>query len=68
MITRDRICTVVTLAAVAATFAPAAQAAATTITGTDGGKDSWNIESNWDAGVPSEMWKRRCCRQMRRHH
>jgi len=38
---------------VVATLAISAHAQTTTITGTDGGNDSWNIESNWDDGVPS---------------
>jgi len=54
MTTRNRIKTVLTLAAVAmATLATSAQAATTTITGTAAGDDSWNTASNWDAGVPS---------------
>ena len=50
---RNRIKTVLTLAAVAMAILTAATAQATTITGVTGGDDSWNTASNWDAGVPS---------------
>jgi len=54
MITKNRIKTVLILAAVAmATLAASAQAVTTTMIGTAGGDDSWNTASNWDNGVPS---------------
>ena len=45
----------IALTAVAAMviLAVPAQAETTTLTGTDGGDDSWNTPDNWDAGVPS---------------
>jgi hypothetical protein len=55
MTTKNRIKTVLTLAAVAmvALAFTAGSAQATIITGTAGGNDSWNTVGNWDAGVPS---------------
>jgi alpha-galactosidase len=41
------------LAVAMAIVLTAVSAQATTITGTDGGDDSWNTASNWDAGVPT---------------
>lgn len=57
MTTRNRTRTVLALAAVAmatlALTATSANAQVTTITGTDGGHDSWNVDTNWDAGIAS---------------
>ena len=54
MTAHTRSTTVVAFAAVAAVIlASSAQAATTIMRGTAGGDDSWNTESNWDAGVPS---------------
>jgi hypothetical protein len=53
MTTQNKMKTVLTLAAVAMAFLATSAQAATTITGTAGGTDSWNTAANWDNGVPS---------------
>lgn len=50
--TRNMLTAVVIVAAIGLTTG-ATDAATTTITGTTGGHDSWNVAGNWDAGVPS---------------